>query len=34
MTTDKVGKKIAISILWDTVSIEVICGDEYEAALG
>lgn len=26
-----VGRKLAVSVLFDTVSIEVICGDEYEA---
>jgi hypothetical protein len=25
------GKKLGVSVLFDTVSIEVICGDEYEA---
>jgi hypothetical protein len=27
----KVGKKLAITVCVDTVSIQVICGDEYEA---
>lgn len=31
MTTQKVGKKLAISVLFDTVSVEIICGDAYEA---
>lgn len=25
-----VGRKIAASVLWDTVTIEIICGDDYE----
>jgi hypothetical protein len=29
--TAKVGKKLAVSVLFDTVSVEIICGDEYEA---
>jgi hypothetical protein len=31
MSTDEVGKKVAISVLFDVVSIEVICGDDYLA---
>ena len=31
MSTDLVGKKVAISIKFDVVSIEIICGDEYFA---
>lgn len=27
----RVGKKIAVSVLWDTVKVEIICGDDYEA---
>jgi hypothetical protein len=30
-TQDKVGKKVAVSVRFDTVTLEVICGDEYEA---
>lgn len=26
-----VSRKLAVSVLFDTVSIEVICGDDYEA---
>jgi hypothetical protein len=29
--TDRIGRKTAISIKFDVVSIEVICGDEYAA---
>jgi hypothetical protein len=25
------GKKLALSVLFDTVAIEIICGDDYEA---
>ena len=25
------GKKLAISVLFDTVKLEIICGDDYEA---
>lgn len=28
---DKVGRKVAVSVRFDTVSIEVICGGDYEA---
>ena len=31
MATDKVGKKIAVSVMFDTVKVEIICGDDYEA---
>jgi hypothetical protein len=31
MPTDLVGKKVVVSVLFDTVSIEVICGDDYLA---
>lgn len=31
MPTDKVGKKVAVSVLFDTVTIEIICGDDYMA---
>jgi len=29
--SDSVSRKIVIGVLFDTVTIEVICGDEYEA---
>lgn len=32
-TVDLVGRKIAVSALFDTVTIEIICGDDYEAAV-
>jgi hypothetical protein len=31
MAADKVGKKIAVSVMFDTVKVEIICGDDYEA---
>jgi hypothetical protein len=31
MTPEKVGKKIAVSVIFDTVKLEIICGDDYEA---
>ena len=31
MSTDLVGKKVAISVMFDVVKVEVICGDEYLA---
>jgi hypothetical protein len=31
MSTDTIGKKVAVSVLFDTVSINVICGDDYLA---
>lgn len=31
MPSDIVSKKIAVSIMFDTVSVELICGDEYLA---
>ena len=31
MAAEKVGKKIAVSVMFDTVKLEVICGDDYEA---
>jgi hypothetical protein len=27
----RVGKKVAVSVVFDIVKIEVICGDDYEA---
>jgi hypothetical protein len=29
--TDMVGKKVAVSVLFDSVNIEIICGDDYLA---
>ena len=31
MPTDLVGQKIAVSVVFDTVKIEIICGDDYAA---
>jgi hypothetical protein len=31
MPTDLVGKKLAVGILFDTVTIDIICGNEYLA---
>lgn len=31
MPTDTVGKKMAVSVLFDTVTVEIICGDDYLA---
>jgi hypothetical protein len=31
MPSDLVGKKIAVSVMFDTVSIEIMCGDGYDA---
>mgnify|MGYP001597966348 FL=1 len=31
MPTDMVGKKVAVSVLFDSVNIEIICGDDYLA---
>jgi len=31
MTTNRVWKKMGVSIMYDTVSIDIICGDEYFA---
>lgn len=31
MPTDKVSKKIGVSVKFDTVSIELVCGDAYLA---
>jgi hypothetical protein len=30
-TKDLVGKKLAISVMFDVVGVEIHCGDEYEA---
>lgn len=32
-TVDLVGRKVAVSAMFDTVTIEIICGDDYEAAV-
>lgn len=29
--TEKVGQQVGVSVLFDTVTVEVICGDEYAA---
>ncbi len=31
MPTDPVGKKVAVSVLFDTVTVAIICGDDYLA---
>jgi hypothetical protein len=31
MKPERVGKKIAVSVLFDVVTVEIICGDAYEA---
>lgn len=31
MPTYNIGKKVAVSVLFDTVTIEIICGDDYMA---
>ena len=31
MTSETIGKKVAVSVMFDVVTIEVICGDDYLA---
>lgn len=31
MPSDIVGKKVVVSVMFDTVSIQIICGDGYDA---
>lgn len=31
MSVDTVGKQVAISVMFDIVKIEIICGDDYTA---
>lgn len=33
MASDLVGKKMAIGVLFDTVTTEIICGDDYAAQI-